>query len=49
MSESAYLQKRDRLSTQLRANNEAIRLEKTTSNLFRTRNEAGGGNSMCAG
>lgn len=42
MSELAYQQKRDRLSAQLRANNEAIRLEKSTSNLFRTRNQAGG-------
>ena len=43
MSHAAHLLKRDRLSAQLRANNEAIRLEKSTSNLFRTRQQASGG------
>ena len=43
MNEVAYQLKRDQLSAQLRANNDAIRLEKSTSNLFRTRDPASGG------
>jgi FAD/FMN-containing dehydrogenase len=43
MSETAYRLKRDRLSRQLRANSDGIRLEKATSNLFRTRTQTSDG------
>ncbi|MDH3858476.1 MAG: FAD-binding oxidoreductase [Gammaproteobacteria bacterium] len=42
MTDLAYEQKKQNLSAQLQRNSEAIRLEKTTSNLFRTRDQAGG-------
>ena len=43
MTETSYQQKKERLSRQLRANAADIRLEKSTSNLFRTRTESNGG------
>ncbi len=43
MSHMTYQQKKERLSQQLRANAEEIRLEKSTSNLFRTRTQSSGG------
>ena len=42
MSNSAYQQKIHALSQQLKRNDGAIRLQKNTSNLFRTRDKAGG-------
>ena len=42
MSKATYQQKRDQLSHQLRAQVDGIRLEKRTSNLFRTRTQASG-------
>jgi FAD/FMN-containing dehydrogenase len=42
MTDSTYQQKKQNLSAQLRRSTEAVRLEKTTSNLFRTRDKAGG-------
>ena len=42
MTDLAYEQKKQSLSAQLQRNSEAIRLEKTTSNLFRTRDQARG-------
>ena len=42
MTHSTYEQKKQDLSAQLRRSTEAVRLEKTTSNLFRTRDKAGG-------
>lgn len=42
MTHSAYQQKKQDLSAQLRRSTEAVRLEKNTSNLFRTRDNAGG-------
>jgi len=42
MSDAAYQQKSAQLSRQLRAQTDAIRLEKTTSNLFRTRTQPAG-------
>jgi len=42
MSATAYQQKCEQLSTQLRAQTDAIRLGKTTSNLFRTRSQPAG-------
>ena len=42
MTDLAYEQKKQNLSAQLQRNSEAIRLEKTTSNLFRTRDQARG-------
>ncbi len=41
MSNSAYQMKRDQLSRQLREHGDGIRLQKSTSNLFRTRAQAG--------
>jgi len=43
MTHMSYQQKKERLSQQLRANADDIRLEKTTSNLFRTRSQSSGG------
>jgi len=43
MSDEAYRLKRDRLCRQLRAASDGIRLDKPTSNLFRTRAQSGGG------
>ncbi len=42
MTHLAYEQKKQDLSAQLQRNNGGIRLEKATSNLFRTRNNSGG-------
>jgi FAD/FMN-containing dehydrogenase len=42
MTHSTYEQKKQDLSLQLRRSTEAVRLEKATSNLFRTRDKAGG-------
>jgi FAD/FMN-containing dehydrogenase len=42
MTHSTYEQKKQDLSAQLRRSTEAVRLEKATSNLFRTRDKAGG-------
>lgn len=42
MTDLAYQQKKQNLCAQLQRNSEAIRLEKTTSNLFRTRDQARG-------
>ena len=42
MTHSTYQQKKLDLSAQLRHSTEAVRLEKATSNLFRTRGKAGG-------
>ena len=42
MTHSTYEQKKQDLSAQLRRSTAAIRLEKATSNLFRTRDKAGG-------
>jgi FAD/FMN-containing dehydrogenase len=42
MKNSAYQSKCDQLSRQLRASRDGIRLEKTTSNLFRTRAQTSG-------
>ena len=41
MSNPAYQMKRDQLSRQLREHGDGIRLQKSTSNLFRTRAQAG--------
>jgi len=38
-----YQQKKEQLSRQLRGNSDDVRLEKTTSNLFRTRTQGNGG------
>ena len=43
MSHISYQQKKEQLSRQLRGNSDDVRLEKTTSNLFRTRAQANGG------
>jgi FAD/FMN-containing dehydrogenase len=40
MTQSAYQQKKDALRQQLRSSSDAVRLEKSTSNLFRTREQA---------
>ncbi len=42
MTDSTYQQKKQDLSAQLRHSTEAVRLEKATSNLFRTRDNAAG-------
>ncbi len=42
MTQLAYEQKKSALSQQLRSNSGGVRLEKSTSNLFRTREQGGG-------
>ena len=43
MTQVTYQQKKEQLSCQLRGNSNDVRLQKTTSNLFRTRAQANGG------
>ena len=43
MSHLTYQEKKERLSRQLRGNSDEVRLEKTTSNLFRARTQGSGG------